>query len=348
MIDIGCVERYNEKERKFCYKLYEMRTHMGAKDAKAKEFLSNNERFADLFNYYLFEGRQIIQPSDLCERDTTKVLSIFGTDKKEVHKQKWRDLLKSAIIKTTEYGIFVLLGVENQSKIHYAMPIKNMIYDAMEYSTQINEAARLHKSHKEYDSSAEFLSGFKKDDKLTPVITLTVYWGADKWDAPRSLHEMISDKYEAVLKYVDDYHLHLLIPEEISDFSKFQTSLGAVLEFIKASNSDEMMEQVINTDPAFKQLENEAISAINVFTGVNIQINEKGGKTDMCKAWDDHRKKCLKEGKVEGKDIINRLILCLIHDGRSADIEKAASDPVYQDELIQYYGLDKEAEKQEV
>ena len=79
MIDIGCVERYNEKERKFCYKLYEMRTHMGAKDAKAKEFLSNNERFADLFNYYLFEGRQIIQPSDLCERDTTKVLSIFGT-----------------------------------------------------------------------------------------------------------------------------------------------------------------------------------------------------------------------------------------------------------------------------
>ena len=34
----------------------------------------------------------------------------------------------------------------------------------------------------------------------------------------------------------------------------------------------------------------EAISAINVFTGVNIQINEKEGKTDMCKAWDDYGK----------------------------------------------------------
>mgnify|MGYP007123081883 FL=1 len=27
---------------------------MGAKDTKAKEFLSNNERFADLFNYYSY------------------------------------------------------------------------------------------------------------------------------------------------------------------------------------------------------------------------------------------------------------------------------------------------------
>ena len=88
----------------------------------------------------------------------------------------------------------------------------------------------------------------------------------------------------------------------------------------------------------------EEISVINVFTGVNIPINEKEGKTDMCKAWDDHGKKCLNEGK----EIINQLIMCLIHDGRSADIEKAASDPAYQDELIQYYGLDKEAEKQEV
>lgn len=117
--------------------------------------------FSDLFNYYLFEGRQVIKASDLCERDTTEVLSIFGTDKKEIQKQKWRDLLKSAIIKSTEYGIFVLLGVENQSDIHYAMPVKNMVYDAMEYSTQVNEAARLHKNAKDYESGAEFLSGFR-------------------------------------------------------------------------------------------------------------------------------------------------------------------------------------------
>lgn len=247
-----------------------------------------------------------------------------------------------------EYGIFVLLGVENQSEIHYAMPVKNMVYDAMEYSTQVNEAARFHRNAKDYASGAEFLSGFRKEDKLTPVITLTLYWGADKWDAPRTLHEMMNDKYKAVLKYVDDYHLHLIIPNEITDFSRFWTSLGEVLEFIKASDSEEMMMKVINDNPKFKNLENEAISAINVFTGTNIPLNSKGGRTDMCKAWEEHRNSGIKEGRKEGKDIINRLILCLAHDGRIADIEKAASDSVYQDELIQYYGLDKETPKQEV
>lgn len=321
---------------------------MGAKDTKAKEFLSDNERFADLFNYYLFEGKKVIRAGDLSERDTTKVLSIFGTDQKEIQKQKWRDMLKSTIIKSTEYGIFVLLGVENQSEIHYAMPVKNMVYDAMEYSTQVNEAARFHRNAKDYASGAEFLSGFRKEDKLTPVITLTLYWGADKWDAPRTLHEMMNDKYKAVLKYVDDYHLHLIIPNEITDFSRFRTSLGEVLEFIKASDSEEMMMKVINDNPKFKNLENEAISAINVFTGTNIPLNPKGGRTDMCKAWEEHRNSGIKEGRKEGKDIINRLILCLAHDGRIADIEKAASDSVYQDELIQYYGLDKETPKQEV
>ena len=37
-----------------------------------------------------------------------------------------------------------------------------------------------------------------------------------------------------------------------------------------------------------------------------------------------------------------------MNDGRQEDLVKAASDSAYQEELIQYYGLDKEEEKQEV
>ncbi|MBQ6995634.1 MAG: Rpn family recombination-promoting nuclease/putative transposase [Lachnospiraceae bacterium] len=325
---------------------------MGAKDTKAKEFLSDNRRFADLFNYYLYDGDQVIKAEDLCERDTAKVLSFFGADKKEISKQKWRDLLKSAIIKTTEYGIFVLLGVENQSEVHYAMPVRNMIYDGMEYSSQVNEAARQHKKDKDYADKAEFLSGFKREDKLTPVITLTVYWGAEEWDAPRSLHDMIDEKYHTIMRYVDNYHLNLVIPNEIENFDKFQTSLGAVLEFIKASKSEEMMDKVVHNNPMFTQLDNEAVSTINIFTGVQLPVEEKKGKMDMCKAWEDHRMSGIKEGKIEGKiegkEIVNRLILCLMKDGRQEDLVKAASDSEYQEELIQYYGLDKEEEKLEV
>ncbi|MDE5698114.1 MAG: Rpn family recombination-promoting nuclease/putative transposase [Lachnospiraceae bacterium] len=274
---------------------------MGTKDAKAKEFLSDNERFADLFNYYLFGGRQVIRPEDLEERDTTEVLSLYGRDKKEIQKQKWRDLLKHAIIKATKTAVFVLLGIENQSDIHYAMPVKNMSYDVMNYGAQVTEASARHKKDKEYSSDAEFLSGFRKEDRLTPVITLTVYWGADEWDAPRSLHEMFAVSDPQILKYVDDYHLHLIVPGEITDFDRFRTSLREVLEIIKASDDRKKMKEVLEGNPRFKSLENEAVSAINVFTGLKIPVNKKERKTDMCKAWEDQRRIDKAEGKIEGK-----------------------------------------------
>lgn len=313
---------------------------MGTKDAKAREFLSNNERFADLFNFYLLKGKQVIKPNDLQEKDTASVLSLYGIDKKEVQKQKWRDILKSAIIKLSKHGIFILLGIENQSDIHYAMPVRNMIYDAMEYGSQVREAAIKHRKKNDYENKEEFLSGFKKSDKLTPVITLTVYLGADEWDAPRSLYEMFDARYEKILPYVDDYRLHLIVPSEISDFELFRTSLREVLEFIKVSNDETMIEKVINQNPAYRKLENDAVSAINVFTGIQLSVDEKGGTVNMCKGWDDHKK--------SGMDLVSKLNVCLIQDGRTDDILKASTNKEYRDELIQYYGLDEKKETVEV
>lgn len=50
------LNRYIIRSRTTVLKYAEMRLYMGAKDAKAREFLSNNERFADLFNFYLFKA----------------------------------------------------------------------------------------------------------------------------------------------------------------------------------------------------------------------------------------------------------------------------------------------------
>ena len=31
----------------------------------------------------------------------------------------------------------ILLTAENQSEVHYAMPVRSMLYDAMEYTEQV-------------------------------------------------------------------------------------------------------------------------------------------------------------------------------------------------------------------
>lgn len=61
----------------------------------------------------------------------------------------------------------VLIGIEAQTNVHYAMPVKTMIYDALNYGDQVNGAKKRHQKNKDYKSSEEFLSGFTYDDKLT-------------------------------------------------------------------------------------------------------------------------------------------------------------------------------------
>ena len=34
-------------------------------------------------------------------------------------------------------AVYVVLGIENQDKIHYAMAVKNMLYDALQYAKQV-------------------------------------------------------------------------------------------------------------------------------------------------------------------------------------------------------------------
>lgn len=47
------------------------------------------------------------------------------------------------IIKKTAYGVeFVVLGIESQQHIHYAMSLRHMVYDAMSYMKEYQEITR--------------------------------------------------------------------------------------------------------------------------------------------------------------------------------------------------------------
>lgn len=116
--------------------------------------------------------------------------------------------------------------MENQTEVHYAMPVKVMLYDALNYEKQVKEATKLHRINKDKMISAEFLSGFKKTDRLIPIIPLTLYWGADEWDAPTHLHEMFGETDEKLMRFIPNYHVNLVAPSLIENFDKFKTELG--------------------------------------------------------------------------------------------------------------------------
>lgn len=278
----------------------EEEVNLGTKDSKAKEYLSDNTRFSEICNYVLFDGEKVIKPEDLKECDTTEVLSVFGIDRKQIVKQKWRDLLKSVSVKHTGQMYVILIGAEAQTDIHYAMPVKTMIYDALNYGEQVNEAKKRHRKNRDYRSSDEFLSGFTLDDKLTPVITITLYLGTTQWDGPRSLAEMMPQMDERILPFINDYRINLLNPLEITDFSKFETGLRPLFELLKNASDEEKLNELITKDDTFTRVDVETVAAINLFVGTDIKYDEKEEVVNMCKAWDDHKKRGIQEGMQRG------------------------------------------------
>jgi hypothetical protein len=187
---------------------------MSEKDAQSKKFLEVNERFADAFNYFMYDGRQVIKPQDLEERDVTEL--------------------------------------------------------------------------------------------LTPIITLTIYWGAKQWDAPRSLHEMFSETdREEFARFVPDYWVNLIVPSEIKDFAKFSS------------------------------VQNDVVHLLNTFTGLNLKANKKGDKTDMCKA----AAELLSTTKAEGENKLSRLIKSLMADNRQDDLRRVLDDEKARQEMYKEYGI---------
>ena len=295
---------------------------MGTKDSKAKEYLSDNTRFSEICNYVLFDGEKVIKPENLKECDTTEVLSVFGIDKKQIVKQKWRDLLKSVSVKHTGQMYVILIGAEAQTDIHYAMPVKTMIYDALNYGEQVNEAKKRHRKNKDYRSSDEFLSGFTLDDKLTPVITITLYLGTAQWDGPRSLAEMMPQMDERILPFINDYRINLLNPLEITDFSKFETGLRPLFELLKNASDEEKLNDLITSDETFTKVDVETVAAINLFVGTDIKYDEKEEVVNMCKAWDDHKKRGIQEGMQQG-----------IQQGRCLEVYSLVQDGILEPEV---------------
>ena len=97
-------------------------------DVCTKAYMSNPRFFSDAFNYYFFQGRQVVRPEELSVQDITELAIPYGEDGDNIiiPTQKYRDILKMWTVMTSENATYMLLGVENQANIHYAMPIRNM------------------------------------------------------------------------------------------------------------------------------------------------------------------------------------------------------------------------------
>ena len=274
---------------------------LGKIDTITKEYMKDPVIFADVFNKFLYHGKQVIRPESLIEMDSAEVVVPYGEGKAGVPEQKYRDALK--LMMTDGNIAYCILGCEDQSRVHYAMPVKNMLYDSMQYARQVTKAAKSHRQEKEHKpSSGEFLGGFYKTDRLIPVVTLVIYWGPDRWDGPLSLKEMYAAADDAIMQYVPDYKINLIAPEQMSDdeIKEFKSSLKEVMLYIKYSKDKAKLQEIAQEDPNFLSMDRQAAEVINVTTNSRLKYPEGKETINMCLAIEEMRNESRLEGEIKG------------------------------------------------
>lgn len=315
---------------------------MGKPNVVTKQYMKNNARFADACNFFLFHGEQVIKPEDLAEKDVTELALPKGL-KGAVAIEKIRDVLKGCCVKTANEVTYLIVGIENQADIHYAMVVRNMLYDALNYSSQVEACAKENRKNKEL-SDAEFLSGFVKTDTLHPVVTLTIFWNYGTWDGARRLHEMFDVQDKAILNYVSDYKLNLIVPEEIRDFEIFKTELGPLLEFISDAGSGKRLKMALKEkEDRWSVLGDEEVNLLNICLKTKLNItngSEEGAGNKVCKGIIELQEMSKAEGKAEGEECLNRLMHILADKGyQLAEIFSMTSDAEKRAKLYEKYDI---------
>lgn len=332
---------------------------MGKSDAAVGIWLSDKERFADLFNARMFDGEEIIKPKEL-ERlpGESKVQFPDKNDSTKTVK-RYRDI----IMRWKQEITLAILALENQDKINYFMPVRNMTYDSITYTEQ---AEILWKQHQEevkkmtkeqcavYEKEISFeekMSRFIKTDKIYPVITLVFYYGEAPWDASRDLYglfpeHLLLENRDILERYVPNYWINLIDAYRIKNMPFRKTDLQMIFQMLQYKKEKTLMKQYItNHQDFFGNIDSETYQAIHALLHSQAKISFSKLKKDkkegisMCEAFEEYYRDGEEHGIKIASERMSKLITKLFDAGRSYDVEKGAKDPAYLQRLYQEFNL---------
>ena len=239
------------------------RNVVGQKDILLKDYFTP-DIFADAINAILYDGKSVVTPERMrtIDIETQHVEERDGDIRADA---RFRDLAK---IVEVDDAIYCLFAIEHQSVEDYTMPLRIMEYDVREYLRQV-------KSNK----------GIQV--QIKPIITIVMYWKADKWNQPVSVKDMFDKNTVKWLEdnglggYIQDYRMHLFEPCAAKEekLEKFKTELKDVIAYVRYSKSTE---NYVFIDGK------ERLNMCEAFEGIKAEGIEEGRKAelkDKYKSW---------------------------------------------------------------
>ncbi len=202
----------------------------------------------------------------------------------------------------------VILAHETQQHVHYAMPVRSMVYEALEYAQQVHALEKRHLENGDSLRGDEFLSGLTREDRLKPVISVVLYLG-DDWDGCKSLYEMLeideSDPHARLLKpYLPQQRLNLIEAGRMEHPEYFQTCLQHIFAMLNyRQDKTKLYEYIQRNRDALERMDHVEITAAFILLGEQKRVEElfrskaESEEIGMCKAIDD----LIHDGEIRGE-----------------------------------------------
>ena len=191
------------------------------------------------------------------------------------------------------------------------MTVRNMLYDSLSYAGQIQQLWKeREKEEKQKMTAPEFLSKWKKDDRLVPVITLVFYYDTEQWDGSTDLHGMLQwgeGNQELLREYVPNYRINLVDAGNLEHLERFQSDLQEILGMLKCrGNKKELLDYMNKRESYFRNVDEETYQVMREFLHSEKMLKEnveriEGKETvDMCKALDELYNDGIEQGIERG------------------------------------------------
>ena len=273
---------------------------MGKNDVALGAYFSDPQIFADLFNAWMYGGKQVIDPGSLMTEDSVQPRPEYARPYKHV-----RDVVKMY----RKDGVqLVLFGIENQEKIDYSAPVRIMQFDGADYQNQVRRTEEENRKRLELKTG---LPAFFREDRIVPVITLILYFGEEEWDRPVRLHDMLAfpEKDSTIRSLVPDYPIHVISVRRNGsagmDISLLHTELRQVFGFLQLQEDKEGLKRYVEENrPVFSRLSSNAalfLAASAHETRLLKGLNRKEEHYDMCRALDEWYADGVSEGEKIGE-----------------------------------------------
>lgn len=327
---------------------------MGKKDSIVRKFLEKQDVFADLFNGMIFGGECVIKP-DTLENISKETTVLVKSKHKEITEhleviEKERDVFKRAYIEGQEVYLLVC-GAEHQSHIDESMPFRVLLYDTLEYLSQVTDIRQKHKRKKDV-TGAEYVSLYTKEDKLVPTISIVFYTGKDIWDGNSSMKDMYMSNplSELLNKFTVQYKMNLLSVYNVEEVEKFHSDLRLLFDLLKHTEDSEDLTDFLMTHKEYHKVNELTYLTLSLFLDITkeeieLEKYRVGGDVYMCKAVmelkENGRRLGLEEGLEQG---LEQGICILIQDS----LEEGIAEERICMKLEKYYGLSLEAASERI